>query len=56
MLRYLEKNKLLHKNQFAFREGSSTENALCRVTETILKNLDEGKKVIGFFFGFEKSL
>lgn len=55
LLKYLEKNKLLHANQFAFREHSSTENALCRVTETILKNLDNGKKVIGIFLDLQKA-
>lgn len=55
MLSFLEKNKLLNENQFAFRENSSTENALCRVTETILRKLDQGKKVIGIFLDLQKA-
>ncbi|KAG5882144.1 hypothetical protein JTB14_005973 [Gonioctena quinquepunctata] len=37
------------------RENNSTENALCRVTEEILKKLDEGKKVIGIFLDLQKA-
>lgn len=52
---FLEKNNILNKNQFAFREDTSTENALCKVTETILKNLDQGKRAIGLFLDLKKA-
>lgn len=55
LMAFLEKYHLLSNNQFAFREGTSTENALCRVTETVLKNLDKGKKVIGVFLDMQKA-
>lgn len=55
LMRYLDRNKLLNMNQYGFRKDSNTENALCRVTETILKNLDMGKKVIGIFLDMQKA-
>lgn len=55
MIKFFEKYNLLNNNQFAFRDGSNTENALCRVTECILKNLDQGNKTIGVFLDLQKA-
>lgn len=46
---------MLNKNQYGFREDSGTEDALCRLTETILKNLDVGKRVIEIFLDLRKA-
>ena len=55
LLMFIKKNKLLNERQFAFREDSSTENALCDVTENILRRLDKGEKVIGIFLDLRKA-
>ena len=40
---YLEYNNLLNKSQYAYRNNSSTEQALVNVTEQIYKSTDNGK-------------
>lgn len=55
LMLFLEKYNLLSTNQYAFREGCNTENALCRVTDEILQNLDIGRRVIGVFLDLRKA-
>lgn len=52
---FLKRFNLLSVHQYAFREGSNTENALCKVTGEILKNLDAGRKVIAIFLDLAKA-
>ena len=52
---FLEKYKLLSNQQFGFRKDTSTENALCGVTDRILNDLDSGKKVVGIFLDLTKA-
>ena len=40
---YLENNNLLSESQYAYRNNSSTEQALVNVTEQIYKSIDKGK-------------
>ena len=40
---YLENNNLLNESQYAYRNNSSTEQALVNVTEQIYKSIDNGK-------------
>ena len=40
---HLTQNKLLFDNQFGFRQRRSTATALCRFTDDLLTNMDEGK-------------
>ena len=50
------KYKLTTTNQqFGFRKDTSTENALCGVTDTILNDLDSGKIVVGIFLELTKT-
>lgn len=55
LLAFLDKYKLIDANQFGFREGSNTEKAICKVTEDILKTLDQGKKVVAIFLDLMKA-
>lgn len=52
---FIESNNLFSKNQFAFRTNACTENALCRVTEAIVSNLDRGSRVLGIFLDLAKA-
>ena len=40
---YLENNNLLNESQYAYRNNSSTEQALVNVTKQIYKSIDKGK-------------
>ena len=40
---YLENNNLFNESQYAYRNNSSTEQALVNVTEQINKSIDKGK-------------
>ena len=43
LMEYLENNNLLNESQYAYRNNSSTEQALVNVTEQIYKSIDKGK-------------
>lgn len=53
--RYLEKEQLLSKNQFGFRDGRSTEDAVLMLTNKITSYLDCGDKCIGIFLDLQKA-
>lgn len=52
---YLEKNNLLSKNQYGFRPGLSTENALYNATQFLYDSLDKGLKTIAVFIDLAKA-
>ncbi|PZC76581.1 hypothetical protein B5X24_HaOG204421 [Helicoverpa armigera] len=52
---YLETNGLLTSSQFGFRKGISTNDALLKLTSTITRHVDAGKKVIGVFLDLKKA-
>jgi len=52
LITFLEENQLLSYNQFGFRPGLGTEEALYSTTQFIYNELDSGSKVIpSYFFG-----
>jgi len=55
LLRYLEKFKLLSKNQFGFRPGLGTENALYSATRFINYALENNKKALAIFVDLSKT-
>lgn len=55
LLSFLETNKLLADNQFGFRLGRSTEDAVVHMTNHITSKLDSGKKCIGVFLDLAKA-
>ena len=52
---FLEKNHLLYKLQFGFRQKHSTNHALVDITETIREALDNGKFACGIFIDLQKA-
>jgi hypothetical protein len=52
---YLEENKLLSKNQFGFRPGLGTEDALYNTTKFFYNELDKSKNVIAVFLDLTKA-
>lgn len=55
LITYLEKNKLLSNNQFGFRPGLSSEDALYNVTKYISNALDNKKKALAIFLDLTKA-
>ena len=55
ILALLNKNSILYKLQFGFRENHSTVMALIEALNEIYKNLDEGKFVLGVFLDLTKA-
>ena len=55
LMSYLDKYKLLHKNQSGFRKNHSTESALILMTDTWLKVINEGKLVGCAMIDFRKA-
>ena len=52
---FLSKNNLLYELQSAFRSGHSTETALIRLTDQILRNMDNDEVTGLFFIDFRKA-
>lgn len=55
VMRYLEKNNLLSSNQYGFRQGKSTEDAVLMLTSQITCYLDGGDKCLGVFLDLQKA-
>ena len=49
------KNKIIHKYQFAFRKGKSTEHAILDIYGHILKALEKKDKAYRIFLNFAKA-
>lgn len=52
---HLESNKLLHPQQFGFRQKYSTETANCYLLEKIKGSLDKGHVVGAVFLDLKKA-
>lgn len=55
LTQFLEQNKILSKNQFGFRPGLETDNALYSVTKCMYDALDNSKKTITIFLDLAKA-
>jgi len=55
LMSFLEKHHLLSKNQFGFRPGVGTVDAIYSVSRHIYKGLDRGDKTVGIFLDFAKA-
>ena len=55
LIKFIEKNKLLNDNQFGFRSGMSTEDALAKVTNFIYDKLYKGNSTPGVFLDLAKA-
>jgi len=55
LISYLEKNNLLSKNQYGFRPGLRTENALYNAIQFLYDSLDKGLKTIAVFIDLAKA-
>ncbi|KAG7295150.1 hypothetical protein JYU34_022109 [Plutella xylostella] len=55
LVAFLESRSLLSANQFGFRSGKSTADAVSQLTNFIASGLDSGKKCLGIFLDLAKA-
>ena len=55
LTKFLGKYNILYQNQFGFRQGHSTHQALITLVDKITKSLDNGDIVIGVFLDLKKA-
>lgn len=55
LMSYLEKKGRIVDNQYGFRQGKSTEDAVLRLTSLATSYLDKGEKCVGVFLDFKKA-
>ena len=53
---FFTRNKTIHKYQFGFEKGKSTEHAILDIYESILKALEKKEKACCIFLDFVKAL
>lgn len=52
---FIKKEKILNKNQYGFREGKSTKDALAALTHSIYSSLDKGVPCLSVFIDLAKA-
>ena len=55
LYKFLIENKILSNNQFGFREGLGTTDAITALTEFIVQTVDKGDKCLGVFLDLAKA-
>lgn len=55
LMNFLEKYNILQPNQYGFRNGKSTSDAIEQVTSFIVNSLDKSKKCLGIFLDLAKA-
>ena len=55
LIGYLEKNVILYKHQYGFREGHITKLAVTHLINQLVHYQDEGRVTVGVFIDFAKA-
>ena len=55
LMSFFTKNKTIHKHQFGFQKGKSTEHAILDIYASILKALEKKQKACCIFLDFAKA-
>lgn len=55
LIQFLDKNSVLSKNQYGFREGINTELAIAKLLESITSNLNMKHKCLAIFLDIKKA-
>lgn len=55
LVQFLNQNKILSENQFGFRSGRSTDEAVLKLSETVIENFDNKLRTIGIFLDLSKA-
>jgi retron-type reverse transcriptase len=55
LIAFIDKNKILSKHQYGFRQNRSTEHAIIDFVDKITKAIDQGKFSVGIFLDLLKA-
>ena len=55
LIKYVEKNRILSKPQYGFKNNRSTELAVIELVDKITKAIDKGEYTIGIFLDLSKA-
>jgi hypothetical protein len=55
LVRFLDKNNIIAKNQFGFRSGISSEDAIASLTDEVASKLDSKKRSYGIFLDLSRA-
>ena len=55
LIQFIEKNKILSKHQYGFRQNRSTELAITELVDRITKAIDRGEYTVGIFLDLLKA-
>ena len=55
LLTFIKEQQILYNMQFGFREGHSTQQAIIKLLESIIDNLDNGNYAAAIFLDFSKA-
>lgn len=55
LLLFIDKGGVLSENQYGFRSGRSTEDAVLVLTETVIRNFEKKQKTVGIFLDLSKA-
>jgi retron-type reverse transcriptase len=55
LIQFIEKNKILSKHQYGFRQNTSTELAITELVDKITKAIDRGEYTVGIFLDLSKA-
>lgn len=55
LIKFLNKNNIISNNQYGFRAGISTEDAVVGLVDHITMKLDQGLKCVGIFLDLQKA-
>ena len=55
LIQFIEKNKILSKHQYGFRQNRSTELAITELVDKITKAIDRGEYTVGIFLDLSKA-
>ncbi len=53
--KFIDKNNILSKHQYSFRQNRSTEHAIIYFVDKITAALDQGKFTVGIFLDLSKA-
>ena len=55
LMEFIDKNKIINKEQFGFQKKKSATDAVLELVETVLANLDQSKETVAIFIGLAKA-
>ena len=54
-MKFIDKHKIIHKEQFGFQRTKSATDAVLELVETVSANLDKSKETVAIFLDLAKA-